>query len=583
MKFSKLLSPTLKESPTEAETESHRLLLRAGFIKQVASGIFAFLPLGLKSLRKIENIIREEHKAIGAQEVLLSVLQPKELWEETGRWSLYGEILFKLKDRKKRDFALGPTHEEPITDIVRSSVKSYRDLPLALYQIQTKFRDELRPRFGLIRTKEFLMKDMYSFHESLNNLEEFYKKATRAYERIFSRLKLTYYSVEAESGQIGGSVNHEFLVPGLSGESEFFICANCGHKANSEKASAGVGKTPSPKKISDLKEVYTPQTNTVEKLADFLKIEPSEIIKTMVYLVDEKPVVVLVRGDYEINEIKVIKSLSAKNLKISSEQEILDIFNSPIGFLGPTNLPEGINLLIDESVETISSGVVGANKKDYHFSGFNPIRDLPHSVIKGDYRIVKDGDLCPICGKLLKKMIGMEVGHVFNLGTKYSKAMKAIFLNKQGEKKECLMGCYGIGVSRSLQAIAEEHHDEYGLSWPISTAPFEAVIIPLDYQDNLQKQTADDLYQKLEQEGIETILDDRETSAGIKFNDADLIGYPIRIIISPKTLKQDSIEIMIRKNRYTSLVPLKNAMSAIKKIKDDLFKELEEKTPALLS
>ncbi len=583
MRTSKLFAPTLREDPAEAEVDSHKLLLRAGFIKQVAAGVFVFLPLGLRSIKKIENIIREEHDKIGAQEVFLSVLQPRELWEETGRWDLYGDILFRLKDRRGRDLALGPTHEEPITDIIRNLVNSYKELPIALYQIQTKFRDELRPRFGLIRGREFLMKDMYSFHETPENLESFYSHVSRAYERIFSRLGLTYHLVEADPGTIGGSANHEFLVPGLSGESQFFICDNCGYKATSEKVTGGVAIMPPKNEISPIKEVYTPGTDSIEKLSEYLKVEPSEIIKTMVYIIDGKSTIVLLRGDYEVNETKVINKLAAIDIRVATGEEVLTLFSSPVGFLGPVNLLTNLPILVDESIFTVTSGVVGANKEDYHLSGFNPQRDLPTGIIRGDYRNTRNGDLCPHCYQSLKELQGMEVGHVFNLGSKYSHSMKATFTDKDGKGQKYLMGCYGVGISRTLQSIAEEHHDEFGLKWPIASAPYEVIIIPIDYRDTEQKKVAEELYFNLQEEGLEVVLDDREVTAGVKFNDADLIGYPIRVTISSRTLKQYSLEVMLRKDRSTTLIPTNTAKFYIKEVKAKLFNELIERTPPLLT
>lgn len=583
MRATKMFLCTLREDPAEAEVDSHILLLRAGFIRQFAAGVFAYLPLGLKSLKKIENIIREEHSFIGAQETQLSILQTRELWEEAGRWDVYGDILFRLKDRKDRDLCLGPTHEEPITDIVRNMIKSYRELPVALYQIQTKFRDEARPRFGLIRCREFLMKDMYSFHETKEDLEKFYEQVARCYERIFSRLNLTYYKVEADPGVIGGSANHEFVVPGLSGESQVFLCSKCNYKATSEKASGKISEIPLEKVEESIREVYTPQANSIEKLANFLDIKPSNIIKTMVFIADDQPIVVLIRGDYEVNEAKLINNLNISELRVATGEEVIRYFSSPIGFLGPKNLPALTTLLADESVFTLKYGVVGANKEDYHLLGFNPHKDLTGSIIKGNYRSTKNDDLCPLCEAPLKEIKGMEVGHVFNLGTKYSKAMKATFTNREGTEQSFLMGCYGIGVSRSLQSVAEEHHDENGLQWPISVAPYELVIIPIDYQKPDQKNAADQLYQKLLSLNFEVVLDDREITAGVKFKDADLIGYPIRVTISPRTLAKGVIEVKLRKDGSSELISQEEIANYLLHLKTRLFKEIEETVPPLLT
>ncbi len=583
MRATRLFTYTLREDPAEAEVDSHILLLRAGFIRQFAAGVFAYLPLGLRSLKKIEKIIREEHSFIGAQETQLSILQTRELWEEAGRWDVYGDILFRLKDRKDRDLCLGPTHEEPITDIVRNMVKSYRELPVALYQIQTKFRDEARPRFGLIRCREFLMKDMYSFHETNEDLENFYEQVARCYERIFSRLNLTYYKVEADPGAIGGSANHEFIVPGLSGESQIFLCSNCEYKATSEKASGKIVELPSLNKEDDTKEIYTPEVDTIDKLASFLNIKPADIIKTMVFIVDGKPYVILIRGDYEVNEAKVLNKLNAKELRVATGEEVFRYYFAPIGFLGPKGLPVNARILVDESVITVKSGVVGANKENFHFMGFNPLQDLPASTNYGDYRTTKNGDLCPLCEAPLKEIKGMEVGHVFNLGTKYSDAMKATFTNREGKEQTFLMGCYGIGVSRSLQSVAEEHHDENGLKWPISVAPYELIIIPIDYQKIDQKNAADQLYEKLLSLKFEVVLDDRETTAGVKFKDADLIGYPLRITISPRTLAKRAVELKLRKDGSSELIPQEEVVNYLLSLRTRLFKEIEEMVPPLLS
>ncbi|MBT9175145.1 MAG: Proline--tRNA ligase [candidate division WS2 bacterium] len=583
MRATRLFTYTLREDPAEAEVDSHKLLLRAGFIRQFAAGVFAYLPLGLRSLKKIENIIREEHSFIGAQETQLSILQTRELWEEAGRWNVYGDILFRLKDRKDRDLCLGPTHEEPITDIVRNMVRSYRELPVALYQIQTKFRDEARPRFGLIRCREFLMKDMYSFHETKEDLEKFYEQVTRCYERIFSRLNLTYFKVEADPGAIGGSANHEFVVPGLSGESQVFLCSNCNYKATSEKADGKISEIPLENVETSIREVYTPQANSIEKLSTFLMIKPSNIIKTMVFIADNKPIVVLIRGDYEVNEAKLINNLNISELRVATGEEVNQHFSSPIGFLGPKNLPAKTTILADESVFTLKSGVVGANKEDYHLLGFNPYNDLKSLITKGNYRTTKNGDLCPLCEAPLKEIKGMEVGHVFNLGTKYSDAMKATFTNREGKEQTFLMGCYGIGVSRSLQSVAEEHHDENGLKWPVSVAPYELVIIPIDYQKTDQKNAANQLYEKLLSHNFEVVLDDRETTAGVKFKDADLIGYPLRITISPRTLAKGSVEVKLRKGGSSELISQEEVVNYLLSLRTRLFKEIEETVPPLLT
>lgn len=541
MLLSKMFIPTLREDPSDAESISHKLMLRAGLIRQISSGIYTFLPLGFRVLNKVVNIVREEMNRIGAQELLMPALLPREPWDETGRWEIYGDELFRLKDRKGRDFCLGPTHEEIITLIVKNTVKSYKNLPLLLYQIQTKFRDEIRPRFGVMRSREFLMKDLYSFHDSWDSLSESYREIFNAYKRIFDRFKLKYIPVEADSGAIGGKISHEFVTESEIGECEFVFCEKCGYAANIEAAKSKLIK-PEDEKDEPLELVHTPGMKRVDEVSDFLKISPERLLKSILYIVDKKPVLAVARGDDEINEVKLKNYLKAKEIRLAKEEEIEKYTGGPLGFTGPV----GFNgrIIIDRRVEGVKGAVAGANKKDYHFKGVSFSRDFNSEEIV-DIREVKEGDLCPVCGSPLKKRIGIELGHTFQLGTRYSESMKAYFQTKERELKPFIMGCYGIGMARIIAATIEQYHDDKGIVWTKEIAPYHTVVIPLK-EDEKVLSDSKDVYEELLKEGFEVVYEDRPLSPGEKFKDADLIGFPYKLIFGKGYLKDGMIEVKRR-------------------------------------
>ena len=549
MLLSKYLLPTLKEIPREAEIPSHQLMIRSGIMRQLASGIYEWLPLGLRVLHKVENIIREEMDSIGAQEVSLPAMQPRELWEESGRWDFYGKELIRLKDRNRRDFCLGPTHEEVITDLVRREVRSYKELPLLLYQFQTKFRDEIRPRFGVIRAREFYMKDAYSFDATDKNAETSYNNVFETYSRIFQRCGLKFRSVEAQTGAIGGAFSHEFMVIADTGE-EIIVSCKCGYAANLEKAEgvppAKVGEKAGKRSgLKELEEVETKNMKTVEEVGKFLKEKPDKFIKTLVYKTNGECVIVMVRGDHEINESKVKSYLGVNEIFLADEKTIKEVTDAPLGFAGPVGLKIKCKLLADYSVEGIVNGVTGANKKDYHLKNVNINRDYSVDEIL-DLRRAKEGDVCPKCGKTLEFSRGIEVGHTFKLGTKYSKTLRATFLDKDGKEKYFVMGCYGIGVSRIVAAAIEQGHDQNGIIWPLPIAPFHVLILPVNYEHEKIRTISNRIYKQLESAGYEVLMDDRDERAGVKFKDADLIGIPIRITVGEKTLAKNIVEVKLR-------------------------------------
>jgi prolyl-tRNA synthetase len=553
MLFSKYLLPTLKEIPREAEAPSHQLMIRSGMMRQLASGIYEWLPLGLRVLQKVENIIREEMNVIDGQEVSLPAMQPRELWEESGRWDFYGKELIRLKDRNRRDFCLGPTHEEVITDLVRREVRSYKQLPLLLYQFQTKFRDETRPRFGVVRAREFYMKDAYSFDATDKDAETTYNNVFKAYSRIFQRCGLKFRPVEAQTGAIGGTFSHEFMVIADSGE-EIIVSCKCGYAANLEKAECPppVTKVASSRKagkiseLKELEEVETKDMKTVEEVGKFLKEKPNKFIKTLVYKTDGEPVIVLVRGDYEVNESKVKSYLGVNEVFLADEKTIEEATGAPLGFAGPVGLKVKCRLLADYSVERIVNAMSGANRKDYHLKNININRDYSVDEIL-DLRKVKEGDVCPKCGETLELSRGIEVGHTFKLGTKYSKALGATFVDRDGKEKHFVMGCYGIGVSRIVAAAIEQSHDQNGIIWLLPVAPFQILILPVNYEHERMRAISDTIYEELENAGYEVLMDDRDERAGVKFKDAELIGIPIMIIVGEKTLAENRVEVKLRK------------------------------------
>ena len=561
MRFSKFFIPTLKEAPSEAEVTSHRLMLRAGMIRKLSSGIYSYLPLGLMAIRKVENIIREEMNRVGAQEVLLPLVQPAELWKTSGRWHRYGKELLRLKDRHNREHCLGPTHEEVITNLVRYEVRSYRDLPLNLYQIHTKFRDEIRPRFGLMRCREFIMKDGYSFDIDDEAAEETYKIMYEAYERIFDRCGLAFKVVEAETGTIGGSFSHEFMAVSDVGEDTIVYCKNCSYAANIERAEVK-NYSISEEKQMQIKEVYTPGYKTVEEVTSFLNVGPERIVKTILYLSDGKPLAALVRGDHEINESKLLRLLGCESLNLAPPDVIKEITGADVGFAGPVGI--NIKIVADNTIKGMRNFISGANRTDYHFMNINPGRDFKVEIF-GDIRFIKEGDLCPKCGGELEFKRGIEVGHVFKLGTKYSKALRATYLDKRGKEQYIVMGCYGIGVGRTLAAIIEQNHDEHGIIFPISVAPFSIYLLPIDLKDPEILNTAEGIYKKLRERGFDVLYDDRDVSPGIKFKDADLVGIPIRITLG-RYLREGKIEIRLRRSGETRIIPLNELELTLEKI-----------------
>ena len=527
MKASKMLISTLKEAPQEAKIDSHILLLRAGMIKNQVAGVYQFLPLGLRVLHKIEAIIREEMDHAGSLEILCSALQPKELWVESGRWMKYGPELMRFSDRHEREFCLGPTHEEIFTDLVRNLVKSSKSLPLNIYQIQTKYRDELRPRFGLMRSREFLMKDAYSFDKDEAGLEASYQSMFDTYTKIFTRCGLHFQPVLADTGNIGGNGSHQFMALSEIGESEIVYCDACGYAADVEKATAKLVETEKEAYLN-LEEIHTPNQRTIEEITQFLKVDSKKTVKTLIYhdYVNEKLVAVLVRGDREANPIKIVNALNSNEnyLELATDEEIRSL-NTYHGFVGPVGL--SCNIYVDLEVSQMTNFIVGANKLDYHLIHVNFGRDFQGTVC--DLRKVVENDLCPVCGKPLKQERGIEVGQIFKLQTKYSDAMKCTYVNEEGKNIPMVMGCYGIGVSRTLQSVVEQYHDEFGIKWPLNLAPYHAVIVPINYNDEAQQALSNKIYASLSKD-TEVILDDRNAKPGFKFKDWELIGIPYMII-----------------------------------------------------
>ena len=563
MKFSQLISKTMRAEPAEAETASHRLMLKAGMISQVASGVYTYLPLAWRSIRKIELIIREEMDAAGGQEIRMPVLQPVELWEETDRRAAFGDNLFTLQDRRGRPLVLAPTHEEVVTNIVRMFVQSYRDLPAILYQIQTKFRDELRPRAGLIRVREFDMKDAYSFDADDESLEKSYQAMAQAYRNIYRRCGLPALMVEADSGAIGGKDSHEFILPMPSGEDTVITCPKCGYSANVEKASGIVPLAPAEEPLP-MEEVSTPGVNTIADLCEYLSITRSKTLKAVFYVADGDVVFVTVRGDLEVNEVKLKNVLHCHDLRLASEEEV-----NAAGLVAGSASPIGLNNIrrvADESIRVGYNFAVGANRPDTHIRNANYPRDFQVDILS-DIALVEPGHGCVRCGTILETTRGVEVGHIFKLGTFFSEALGAYFLDQEGQQHPILMGCYGIGVGRLLAAAVEQNHDEKGSIFPVSIAPYHVHLVGLNMTDTSVVQTADDLYDRLWKAGIETLYDDRrEEAAGVKLNDADLLGLPVRLVVSPRNLRHDSVEFKLRREDEAVLVPMDEVEERLKKL-----------------
>ena len=579
MKMSKLFVQTLREDPSDAEVISHKLLARAGYIRKLTSGVYNFLPLMQRVLKKIENIIREEMDGAGAQELLMPFVQPKELWEESGRWNVYGKELMRLKDRHDRFMCLGPTHEEVITAVARDGLKSYKQLPVNLYQIQLKFRDEVRPRYGLLRGREFIMKDAYSFDIDEAGLDKEYQNMAEAYKRIFKRCGLDVKMVQSDSGAIGGSVSHEFMVitDTDAGENDVFYCEHCDYSANSNHA---VSKLP--KAVVDGKDYFketkiidTPDTHSIEELSAFLNIPSSLILKSLVYIVDKNPVMALIRADRAVEETKLMNAAGGVEIRIASSAEIEELmsengFNAVPGFIGPKGI-KNIPIIADETVKDMQNFVVGINETDKHMIGanFDDLGLSKENLKFADICLAAAGDFCPQCGKPLKVTKGIEVGNIFKLGTKYSNPMKAFFLDENGKTKPFVMGCYGIGVTRTAAAAVEAHYDEYGIKWPVAIAPYHVIIIPVNTNDELQMRTANELYEKLQKANVEVVIDDRDERAGVKFKDADLIGFPYRITVG-KTVNEGLVEFKTRETgeieKITSDTAVEKIISILSKI-----------------
>ncbi|KZM54713.1 proline--tRNA ligase [Geobacillus stearothermophilus] len=564
MRQSQAFIPTLREVPADAEVKSHQLLLRAGFIRQSASGVYTFLPLGQRVLQKIEAIIREEMNRIGGMELLMPALQPAELWQQSGRWYSYGPELMRLKDRHERDFALGPTHEEMITAIVRDEVKTYKRLPLVLYQIQTKFRDEKRPRFGLLRGREFMMKDAYSFHTSKESLDETYNDMYNAYSNIFRRCGLNFRAVIADSGAIGGKDTHEFMVLSDIGEDTIAYSDASDYAANIEMAPVVTTYEKSSEPPAELKKVATPGQKTIDEVASYLQVSPERCIKSLLFNVDGRYVLVLVRGDHEANEVKVKNVLDATVVELATPEETERVMGAPVGSLGPIGVSEAVMVIADHAVAAIVNGVCGANEEGYHYIGVNPDRDFAVSQY-ADLRFVQEGDPSPDGKGTIRFARGIEVGHVFKLGTKYSEAMSAVYLDENGQTKTMIMGCYGIGVSRLVAAIAEQFADENGLVWPASVAPFHIHLLTANAKSDEQRALAEEWYEKLGQAGFEVLYDDRPERAGVKFADSDLIGIPVRVTVG-KRAGEGIVEVKVRKTGETFDVPVGELTDTVRRL-----------------
>ena len=560
MRYSNYFLPTLKESPADAEVVSHKLMLRAGMMNKLAAGIYNYLPMGLRVIRKVENIVRDCMNEAGAVEVLMASVQPAELWEESGRWGFYGKELLRFKDRHQRDFCMGPTHEEVITDIVRSHVKSYRQLPVNLYQIQTKFRDEVRPRFGLMRGREFIMKDAYSFDTTDEGANVSYQKMREAYCKIFETCGLEYRMVDADSGAIGGSFSHEFMVLADTGEDMVITCDRCDYAANVEKAVVVDKGEQSDAPLNEVERVVTEGAHTVADVSVMLKLKPSQIVKTMLVAVDEDLVAVLIRGDHELNEAKIKNLLGASVVELATPAQIVEATGGPIGFSGPIGLK--IPIYADNAVKYIRNMGVGGNEKDIHLEGVNLERDFQVKQFT-DLRNAEAGDGCPECDGSYINTRGIEVGHIFKLGTKYSEAMKATFLDADGKINDIIMGCYGIGIGRTAAAAIEQNHDENGIIFPMAIAPFHVIISMLNMKDEAVVKAGTELYEQLQAEGVEVLLDDRDERPGAKFKDADLIGIPLRVTVGTRGLNEGMFELQERRSGEREMVPIAETVKTV--------------------
>lgn len=558
MRYSKLFAPTLREVPAEAEIASHKLMLRAGMMRKVASGIYSYLPLGWRTLDKISDIVREEMDAAGAQELLFPIVQPAELWQSSGRWDVYGDEMWRVKDRHGRDFCLGPTHEEVATNLVLNEVKSYKQLPLMIYQIQNKYRDERRPRFGLMRSREFVMKDCYSFDRDEAGLDVSYRLMYDAYVKIFDRCGLDYRPVLADNGAIGGSSSHEFMVLAESGEAEILYCDSCDYAANIEIAESAKAESAEAEEMKEVEKVSTPDCRTIDDVASFLKLDTKKSMKALFFMADEQPVLIFIRGDRRLNEVKVQNDLGASLFYMGTD---VDLQNAGLvqGFIGPCG--QKVKVLVDEEIAQGRNFCCGANEEGYHLINVNYGRDFEGEV--GHFRMVEAGERCPVCGGTLKSARGIEVGQVFKLGTKYSESMDAKYLDENGKANPFVMGCYGIGVGRTMAAAIEQNHDDNGIVWPKAIAPFEVVIVPVSEKNERQMAAAEALYKELQAKGLDVLLDDRAERAGVKFKDADLIGIPLRITIGDKSLDKGMLEYKERKTGESGFIAVENGADEV--------------------
>lgn len=572
MRYHQLLLPTLREEPAEAEVVSHKLMLRAGMIRKLAAGIYTVLPLGVRVIQKVERIIREEMNRAGAQEIVMPCILPADLWKESGRWDQYGKELLRMRDRHEREYCFGPTHEEIITDLARREIRSYRQLPLNLYQVQTKFRDEVRPRFGVMRAREFVMKDAYSFDADEEGSAQSYQQMFDAYTRIFQRSGLRFRAVEADTGLIGGSFSHEFMVLADTGEEVVVSCKTCNYAANLERAEAGSVTHDTDGEMRTLERVQTPDQKSVEEVAEFLGVTPQQIVKTIIFETEQGPVAALVRGDHEINESKLRRHLGVDELQMAGDDVIADVTHAPKGFAGPVGLD--LKIIADYALEGMRNVVAGANEVDAHLINVNLGRDFQVDEFV-DIRLAQEGDPCPRCQGRLQLYRGIEVGHVFRLGTKYSEAMNATYLDHQGAERPLVMGCYGIGVARTVAAAIEQNHDKNGIIFPMAIAPFHVLILPVNNKDAQVMRAAEGLYRTLCEKGAGALLDDRDERPGVKFKDADLIGIPLRLTVGEKNLKQGKVEIKVRRTGEVNVVKLEEAPGVTMRM---IQEQLEEGT-----
>ena len=554
MRVSKMFAPTLREVPAEAEVVSHQLLLRAGFMRKSTNGMYSYLPLAWRVLKKIENIVREEMDNAGAQEIMMPIMQPAEIWQESGRWGAYGAEMIRLKDRHNREYCLGPTHEEMVTTLIKGDVRSYRQLPMNVYQIQDKFRDERRPRFGLMRSRDFIMKDAYSFDRDEAGLDVSYKSMYDAYTNVFNRCGLTFRPVEADSGAIGGSGSHEFMVIAESGEAEIVYCTECDYAANVEKAEMHVIKAADEAAL-ERAEVETPNCKSIADVCAFLNMPVEKSVKAVAYKSEKGLILCFVRGDHEVNEVKVINTCNVLEVEMADENLLVE--NGTCGgYMGPVGIvPEKVMVVVDHSVMQMHNFCCGANKEGYHMVNVNPGRDFTPTFV-ADIRLIQEGDPCPHCGGKVAKARGIEVGQVFKLFTKYSAAMNCTFLDENGKENPMVMGCYGIGVSRTMAACIEQNNDKDGMIWPVAIAPYEVLVVPVNTKDEASTAKAEEIYEVLKKAGVEAVIDDRNERPGVKFKDADLIGYPLRVVVGPKTLAEGNIEVKARRTGEVAMLPV---------------------------